>query len=127
MRLKLALIAITAIAVSACALLGGPPLESFGDRLAAGYATVRGARQFNTALLNGQRIHSSDAENMQKQLDAAREGLDVASTLCAPPPGACGLDAEDKLQTTMTIANAALGYLCKKNPTDANCLSRSPP
>lgn len=106
--------------LAGCAAFGVPPLKSFGDRLAAGYTTVTGARAFNTALLNGQRIGSADAENVQKQLDAAREGLDVASTLT-------GVAAEDKLQTTLTIANAALGYLCNKNHTDANCLNRSQP
>lgn len=106
--------------VAGCAMLGVPPLTSFGDRLAAGYVTVKGARQFNTTLLNGQRIGSADAENVQKQLDTSREGLDVASTLT-------GLDAENKLQSTLAIADAALGYLCKKNPADANCQTRSQP
>lgn len=106
--------------LAGCASLGVPPLKSFGDRLAAGYVTVTGARQFNTTLLNGQRISSNDAENVQKQLDTAREGLDVASTLT-------GIDADNKLKSTLAIANAALGYLCTKTPTDANCLNRSQP
>lgn len=111
---------VVLLMVAGCAALGVPPLTSFGDRLAAGYTTVTGARQFNTTLLNGHITSSVDAENVQKQLDAAREGLDVASTLT-------GLDAENKLQSTMAIANAALGYLCKKSPADANCQSRSQP
>jgi hypothetical protein len=117
---RLATVYLAFIMLVGCAALGVPQLKSFGDRLAAGYTTVTGARQFNTTLLNGQRISSSDAENVQKQLDAAREGLDVASTLT-------GLDAENKLQSTLAIANAALGYLCQKNPADANCQNRSQP
>lgn len=111
---------VALLMVAGCAVFGVPPLTSFGDRLAAGYTTVTGARQFNTTLLNGHVTSSADAENVQKQLDAAREGLDVASTLT-------GLDAENKLQSTMAIANAALGYLCKKSPADANCQTRSQP
>lgn len=106
--------------LSGCASLGVPPLQSFGDRLAAGYVTIKGARQFNTTLVNGHQIGSADGENIQKQLDTAREGLDVASTMT-------GIDADNKLQTTLQIANAALGYLCAKNPADANCQNRSQP
>lgn len=116
---KLAIIPLLFL-LTACASMGVPPLQSFGDRLAAGYVTVTGARQFNTALLNGQRIGSVDSENVQQQLDTARKGLDVASTLT-------GLDAENKLQATLVMANAALGYLCSKNPADANCQTRSQP
>lgn len=118
-ELKIFLVTL-ALALGACAMFGVPPLESFGDRLAAGYTTVKGARQFNTTLLNGKRISSTDAENVQKQLDAAIEGLNVASTLT-------GLEAENKLTMTLSIANAALTYLCGKSPGDANCQNRSQP
>lgn len=111
---------LSMIAISACALLGVPPLESFGDELVAGYATVKGGRQLNTTLVNGKVLGSADGLNVQKQFDAAREGLDVASTLT-------GLDAKNKLQSSLAIANAALTYVCAKAPTDANCQNRSVP
>jgi hypothetical protein len=121
MRLKFAAIAVLACAVSACALLGGPPLESFGDRMAGGYVTTAGARTLTLTLLDGQVISSADAENVQAQADTAREGLDVASTLT-------GIDAENKLQASLIIAGAALNYLCTKAPADPNCQKhRSPP
>lgn len=103
--------------LAGCAAFGVPKLESFGERLAGGYVTVTGARTLTTTLLNGQVIGSKDAQNVQDQANSAREGLDVASTLT-------GINAENKLNSSLAIANAALDYLCAKAPTDPNCLGR---
>jgi hypothetical protein len=100
--------------LAGCAALGVPTPKSFSERLASGYVTVASIRTSAATLLNGSVITSSDAENIQKQADVGREGLDVARTLPT-------VDAENKLQATLTLLNAAKGYLCAKNPTDPNC------
>lgn len=101
-------------ALQGCASLGIPAPKTFNERLAAGYVSATSVRTSARTLLNGAVITSSDAENLQKQADVAREGLDVARTLPS-------LQAEDKLQTTLLILQAAQSYLCGKNPNDPNC------
>lgn len=111
------LLAITLPAVMllpGCASLGVPTPQTFNERLAAGYVSAKAIRTSATILLNGSVITSKDAENLQKQADVGREGLDVARTLPS-------LQAEDKLQTTLLILQAAQTYLCGKNPNDPNC------
>lgn len=100
--------------LAGCAALGVPTPKSFNERVAAGYVAAAGLRTSAATLLNGGVISSKDAENVQKQADVAREGLDVARTLPAA-------DAENKLQATLALLNAAKGYLCGKNPNDPNC------
>ena len=114
MKLKLLLIIPLLILLSACASLGVPTPQTFSERLAAGYVSVTGIRTSAATLLNGGVITSTDAENVQRQADVAREGLDVARTLPS-------LQAEDKLQATLLAMQAAQAYLCGKNPNDPNC------
>lgn len=102
------------LALSACASIGVPTPQSYSERLAAGYTSVTSIRLSAATLLNGRVIGSADAENLQRQADVAREGLDVARTLA-------GVDAETKLQTTLQVLQAAQSYLCAKNPADPNC------
>lgn len=120
--LMLALIAaitLLTLLLQGCATLGVPAPQTFNERLAAGYVSATSIRTSATTLLNGAVITSSDAENLQKQADVAREGLDVARTLPA-------LQAEDKLQATLLILQAAQTYLCGKNPNDPNCTRTTP-
>lgn len=113
MKLKLSIIPLLLI-LAACGSLGVPSPKSFNERLASGYSSVTTIRQSATILLNGSAISSSDAANVQKQADVAREALDVARTLPA-------IDAENKLQSALLVLQAAQGYLCTKTPNDPNC------
>jgi hypothetical protein len=112
MKLKLALPLLVLLA--GCASLGMPTPKSYTERLASGYSSVASVRTSATILLNGGVIGSSDAENIQKQADVAREGLDVARSLT-------GAAAETKLDATLLALQAAQNYLCAKSPTDPNC------
>lgn len=110
---KLAIIPFLVI-LAACASLGMPTPKTFNERLAAGYVSVTGVRTSALTLLNGGVIRSDDAQNVQKQADVAREGLDVARTLPS-------LEAESKLSATLLVLQAAQSYLCSKSPNDPNC------
>lgn len=114
LALLLAIAVPATLVLSGCASLGMPAPQTFNERLAAGYVSATSIRMSATTLLNGSVITSGDAENLQKQADVAREGLDIARALPA-------LQAEDKLQATLVILQAAQTYLCGKNPTDPNC------
>lgn len=115
LALMLAVSVPAALILQGCQSLGIPVAKSFSERLAAGYASTTSVRTSATALLNGRVITSDDAINIQKQADVAREGLDVARTLPS-------MQAEDKLQATLLILQAAQSYLCGKNPNDPNCV-----
>jgi hypothetical protein len=66
-----------------CAQLGLPTPETFNERLAASYGAVTAARQSATTLLQQKRITAADAENILKQTDAARAGLDISRTMAS--------------------------------------------
>ena len=100
-----ALIALMAVILAACATFKAP--QTFNERLAAGYVSTTSVRQVATILLNGRVISSADAENVQRQADVAREGLDLASTLQ-------GALAEDKLTSTLQVLHALEAYLASK-------------
>jgi hypothetical protein len=107
-------LAIVSVGMSACQTIGVPTPQTFSERLATGYSSVTAVRTSAATLLNGRVISSSDAENVQKQADTAREALDIAR-------GLTGVDAQNKLDSALLILQAAQAYLCKKNPTDPNC------
>jgi len=85
--------------------MGVPVAETYRERLAAGYASVTGVRRGAVVLNDSKAISLEDAENVQKQADTVREGLDVASGLEGLP------GAEDKLTSTITILEALKAYL----------------
>lgn len=116
---KLALFLPIVLILAACASLGVPTPKTLNERIAAGYVSVTGARNMTLTLLNGGVIGSEDAERVQAQLDNAKEGLDIARTLPAA-------EAETRVQTALTILQAARSYLCGKSPTDPNCQRATP-
>ena len=101
------LVVAACLVFQACASLGVPVPKTFNERLAAGYTTVTANRQLNTTLINSRVISADDGENVQKQNDLARVGLDIASTLT-------GTAAEDKLTTTITVLDSIKAYLESK-------------
>lgn len=109
--------AVSLLILAGCAGLGFVAPKSFSERLASGYTTVTTIRLTTNTLLNGKVISSTDAQNLQEQADVAREGLDVARSLQ-------GIDAENRLEATLKILDAAQGYLCAKAPTHPNCATR---
>ena len=111
-------LAVVSVSMSACQMIGVPTPKTFNERLASGYSSVTVVRTSAATLLNGRVITSSDAENIQKQADTAREALDIAR-------GLTGIDAENKLDSALLILQAAQAYLCKKNPNDPNCSALS--
>lgn len=97
--------------LTACAQLGVPTAKNFGERLAVGYIAVAGVRDGATTLLQARKITADDAQNIQKQADTARAGLDIARNLRATNPGA----AEDRLSMTITALTALQTYLQARN------------
>lgn len=87
--------AVLLLTLSACQTLGVTTPKTFNERLAAGYATVTGARDTTATLLTSGKLSAPDAQNVQRQLDNARTGLDLARQIHAtnPPAGDARLDA----------------------------------
>lgn len=84
--------------------------QSFNERLLVGYETVAEVRSSTSTLLNARKIDSADAENVQKQANLAREGLDVAGSLASSQPAA----AEAKLSAAQAVVRALKEYLATK-------------
>lgn len=103
---RLVLLAIFTM-LSACAQLGLPHAEKFGERLAVGYGTAAAVRDAARALLVANRITADDAENIQKQADSVRAGLDVARSLAKTDLAA----ATDRLTAAMAVLQALQTYL----------------
>ena len=93
-----------------CAALGVPSPETFNQRLAVGYSTVTEVRRAATTLLTAQKLSVADAENVLKQTDNARTGLDLAKSMHATTP----LLAADKLSATITALSALQTYLATR-------------
>lgn len=109
---KLSLIPLLALLLVGCALTP----QSYDERVAAGYAAVAITNDTATTLVLGGTISKEDGRTALSQTRAAREALDVASTLS-------GQLGEDKLSSALGILRAAQDALCAKNETDPNCVA----
>jgi len=125
-KLKMTAVAAILVLLQACAAFGLPVAKSFNERLASGYATATAVRETTSAWVDSrvrvaqgdstmtpeQRTEAlaavrKDAQNIQDQVDKAREGLDVANSLK-------GLDlksAEARLASGLVILQALQIYL----------------
>lgn len=92
------------ILVVGCAALGLPTPQSFNERLLAGYSGVTTVRAGGDALIVAKKISSADAENVQKQADNVRAGLDIASSMKDPTL------ASAKLNSTVAVLTALQAY-----------------
>jgi hypothetical protein len=90
-----------------CAQLGVPATDTFNKKLLAGYSSVTAVRNTATTLLVAKQITPKDAQNIQVQADAARGGLDIASSLKDTDFKA----AEDRLTVSLTILQGIQTYL----------------
>lgn len=103
---RLVMILVAAALVSACATFG-VRLESFNERLAGGYASVTFARETAGALLEAGFLSADEAEQVQRQADNLRAGLDIAADLKNRDEPA----ANDKLELTLAALAALADYL----------------
>lgn len=87
-----------------CATLGLPTPQSFNERLLAAYTGVTAVRDGGDKLIVARKISSADAENVQKQADNVRQGLDLAASMKDP------VLAANKLNTTVAILTALQTY-----------------
>lgn len=90
-----------------CAQLGLVTPQTFDERLAVGYTTVRAVRNTATTLLQAKKITAADGQNTLEQTDNARAGLDIARQL-GPNAGA------DKLTAVITGLQSLSQYLESK-------------
>lgn len=102
--------ALLLVSLSACSVLGIATPQTFNERLAAGYTTVTGVRQSAGTLLTADKITADDAQNVQKQADTARTGLDLAAQIHVTDPNA----GSDKLDSVVVGLTALQAYLQSK-------------
>lgn len=93
-----------------CAATGGATTTSVSEGLAAGYSAVTAVRSTTTALLNANKISSSDGQNVLTQTDNARAGLDIAREMAKTDL----TSASGKLTAVRTGLTALQVYLATK-------------
>ena len=103
-----ALVILAMTLLVACAQLGVPTPDTVNQKIAVAVVTVTSIRTTATTLLTAQKISVEDAENIQKQADTAREGLNVARTIKDP------LSADNKVEAVTTVLRALQAYLLTK-------------
>lgn len=81
--------------------------KTFNEKLAAGYVSVTSIRQLGATLVASKAITPDDGENVLKQTDNARAGLDLARAM-GPDAGT------DKLAATLTVLTGLQTYLNAK-------------
>lgn len=115
-KLRLSLVPLLLI-LAACGSIGAIAPKAFSDKVAAGYASIAVSHDMAATLLDGRVISSADSMNIDKQLETAREGINIARTLT-------GLEAENRLDVALAAIDAAKAYLCGKQPSNPNCIKR---
>lgn len=95
---------ILLVLVVGCAALGLPTPQSFNEKLLTAYSGVTTVRAAGDALIVAKKISSADAENVQKQADNVRAGLDIASSMQDSTLAAA------KLNSTVAILTALQAY-----------------
>jgi hypothetical protein len=83
---------------------------TFNQRLAGGYQIAEGSLSTTSLLLNSERIGSDDAENVLKQVEVGKTGLDVARDIHETDPEG----GERKLSAVMAALKALEAYLLKE-------------
>lgn len=96
--------------LAGCPTQGGVVPQTVKQQIAVAYTQVTGARLSALAALKAKKITPDDAANVQKQLDVAREGLDVAQALADSNP----LAATNKLEAQLAVVRALQAYLPKE-------------
>lgn len=81
--LRLAFCLLVASVLIGCAALGVPAADTFKQNLALSVLANTAVRESATTLLATKKIDAADGENILKQTDVAREGLNVARSLGA--------------------------------------------
>lgn len=72
---------VMALAIAGCSTLGLEKPQTTNDRIGVSIVTVTTIRDLSTTLLRAGRISVADKENVERQADVARAGLEVARTL----------------------------------------------
>ena len=102
-------IPLLVLLAAGCASLGVPVPQTFNQKAAAALTTVTGARQTTLTLLQAHKLTPDDAENVDKQADNLRQGIEVARTIHGTDPGA----GDTKLGATIAALQVLTAYLEK--------------
>ena len=103
-------IIVVLMLLSACAALGLPTANSFGEKVALSYATVEGVTRSTTVLLNAKAISVGDAENVLAQVKNALAGIAIAEAMSKTDITTAG----KKLDAVHTILVALQAYITTK-------------
>lgn len=98
------------LSFAGCPSVGVPSPVTFKEKLSAAYVTNTAIRETSVNLLSAKKIGSDDAENIMKQNDNFRAGLDIARKLSGSDLSA----ADAKLTAVRTGLTALQAYLATR-------------
>ena len=107
-------IIVVLMLLSACATLGLPTAEKFGDRVALSYAMVAGITSSTTILLNAKKISVDDAENVLAQAKNALVGIGLANSMAKTGMTDAGVKKIDAIHAILLALQA---YITTKEQT----------
>jgi len=96
--------------LTACAQIGLPTPDTVPQKIMVAVASVTSVRDAAATLLANKKLSADDADNILKQTDNLRAGLDVARALARTDPRA----ADAKLTAIRTTLIALQAYLDTK-------------
>ena len=101
---------VLAVLLNACGIMGQLSPETFNQKLEGGYRTAETIVRSTSILLNAQKINSADAENLGKEVDVGKQGLDISREIHTSDPQA----GSDRLIATLAGLRALEAYLRTK-------------
>lgn len=110
-RILTLLVCSTLAFMPACANLSIPSPDTVKQKIAVAYVSVKTVRDTATTLLKAKKISVDDAENILKQTDNVREGIDIARTLQASGQNT---SADNKLANVAAMLEILQSYLATK-------------
>lgn len=108
--LRIPILSVLLLILSACAALGVDPPQTFNEKAAAAQISVTAARSSALQLLEAGKITAADARNVQAVADAGNAAIDLARQLEKSDPTAAGA----KLAYAVSIVSAVQTYLATK-------------
>jgi hypothetical protein len=109
-RSLLFILSLATALLMGCASMGVPEAKTFEDKLAVATTSVTQVRKVALVLLEGNKISKADAQNVQNQADAAREGIALAVAIRTTDPAA----AQTKLTTAIAVLRQLDAYLATR-------------
>lgn len=105
--MKLSLVPVLLVMLTACAALGVPQADTFNKKAAAATVSVNTGSQTVLTLLQSQKITPDESDRYTARLEDMQKAIDLTRTVYKTNP----TDAENRLASIITALNLLLAEL----------------